>query len=187
MQDFPHGPSADSCIIHFDRQFSGLFRVLFPFRFNRVIYAALLTSAALASRSVVPCLYLVLCLSTFRAFFPCLFFLFPHAAILSYYLYFVSTSLSWSLLEKARFMFYFITKKGFGKPKPFRESRVYSTMLETTPEATVRPPSRIAKRSPSSIAIGVISVISMRMLSPGITISTPSGSLIVPVTSVVRK
>ena len=63
----------------------------------------------------------------------------------------------------------------------------YSRMSDTTPDATVRPPSRIAKRSPFSIAIGVISVISMRMLSPGMTISTPSGSLIVPVTSVVRK
>ena len=63
----------------------------------------------------------------------------------------------------------------------------YSMTLATTPDATVRPPSRMANRSPCSIAIGVISVISIRMLSPGITISTPSGSLIVPVTSVVRK
>ena len=64
---------------------------------------------------------------------------------------------------------------------------VYSMMLDTTPEATVRPPSRIANRRPSSMAMGVIRVISIRMLSPGITISTPSGSLMVPVTSVVRK
>ena len=64
---------------------------------------------------------------------------------------------------------------------------IYSMMLETTPEPTVRPPSRIAKRSPCSIAIGVISLIVIRMLSPGMTISTPSGSSIVPVTSVVRK
>ena len=63
----------------------------------------------------------------------------------------------------------------------------YSMMLWTTPEATVRPPSRIAKRRPSSMAIGVIRVISISMLSPGITISTPSGSLMVPVTSVVLK
>ena len=66
-------------------------------------------------------------------------------------------------------------------------SVTYSMMLETTPEPTVRPPSRIAKRSPCSMAIGVISLIVMRMLSPGMTISTPSGSSIVPVTSVVRK
>ena len=66
-------------------------------------------------------------------------------------------------------------------------SVTYSMMLETTPDPTVRPPSRIAKRSPCSMAIGVISLIVMRMLSPGMTISTPSGSSIVPVTSVVRK
>ena len=69
----------------------------------------------------------------------------------------------------------------------FYASLTYSMMLETTPEATVRPPSRIAKRRPSSIAMGVIRVISILMLSPGITISTPSGSLMVPVTSVVLK
>ena len=63
----------------------------------------------------------------------------------------------------------------------------HSRIFVTTPEPTVRPPSRIAKRRPSSHAIGVISVISMSMLSPGITISTPSGSLMLPVTSVVRK
>ena len=63
----------------------------------------------------------------------------------------------------------------------------HSRILVTTPEPTVRPPSRIAKRRPSSHAIGVINVISMSMLSPGITISTPSGSLMLPVTSVVRK
>ena len=63
----------------------------------------------------------------------------------------------------------------------------HSMILVTTPEPTVRPPSRIAKRSFSSMAIGVISVHSMSTLSPGMTISTPSGSLMLPVTSVVRK
>jgi len=57
----------------------------------------------------------------------------------------------------------------------------------TTPAPTVRPPSRMAKRRPSSIAIGAISVTSIETLSPGITISTPSGSVTTPVTSVVRK
>jgi hypothetical protein len=57
----------------------------------------------------------------------------------------------------------------------------------TTPAPTVRPPSRIAKRRPSSIAIGLISATTILMLSPGITISTPSGSTTAPVTSVVRK
>ena len=63
----------------------------------------------------------------------------------------------------------------------------YSMTLAITPEPTVRPPSRIAKRRPCSMAMGVIRVISMSRLSPGITISTPSGSLMLPVTSVVRK
>src|SRR5690606_30184197 len=63
----------------------------------------------------------------------------------------------------------------------------YSMTLDTTPAPTVRPPSRIAKRRPSSIAIGAISSTFIRMLSPGITVSVPSGSSIAPVTSVVRK
>ena len=57
----------------------------------------------------------------------------------------------------------------------------------TTPEPTVRPPSRIAKRRPWSIAIGWISSMDIWMLSPGMTISVPSGRLATPVTSVVRK
>ena len=57
----------------------------------------------------------------------------------------------------------------------------------TTPAPTVRPPSRMAKRSSFSIAMGVMSSTSTDTLSPGITISTPAGSVIAPVTSVVRK
>jgi hypothetical protein len=45
----------------------------------------------------------------------------------------------------------------------------------------------MANRSSFSIAMGVMSVTSMVMLSPGITISTPAGSISEPVTSVVRK
>src|SRR5262249_1498293 len=63
----------------------------------------------------------------------------------------------------------------------------YSKILVTTPAPTVRPPSRMAKRSPSSIAIGVISSIFIWTLSPGMTISVPSGRVQTPVTSVVRK
>ncbi len=63
----------------------------------------------------------------------------------------------------------------------------YSTIEATMPAPTVRPPSRIAKRSFSSIAIGTISSTSTVTLSPGITISVPSGSVTMPVTSVVRK
>ena len=63
----------------------------------------------------------------------------------------------------------------------------YSMIFVTTPAPTVRPPSRIAKRRPSSMAIGAIRVTLIFTLSPGITISTPSGSSQEPVTSVVRK
>ena len=63
----------------------------------------------------------------------------------------------------------------------------YSMTLATTPAPTVLPPSRMAKRRPCSIAIGVISVTTILMLSPGITISVPLGSSTAPVTSVVRK
>ena len=71
--------------------------------------------------------------------------------------------------------------------KKLRQSSDYLTISETRPEATVRPPSRIAKRRPLSIAIGAISSTLMETLSPGITISVPSGRVMVPVTSVVRK
>src|SRR5467141_142696 len=62
----------------------------------------------------------------------------------------------------------------------------YLTTSVTTPAPTVLPPSRIANRSAGSIPIGSPRVISITTLSPGITISTPSGSLTSPVTSVVR-
>ena len=82
-----------------------------------------------------------------------------------------------------------------GRPKMGRpqshsgmtQSVDYSTIAETTPAPTVRPPSRMAKRRPFSIAIGAISSTPNFRLSPGITISVPSGSVTVPVTSVVRK
>ena len=57
----------------------------------------------------------------------------------------------------------------------------------TVPAPTVLPPSRMAKRIDFSMAIGAINVTFMLMLSPGMTISTPSGKVISPVTSVVRK
>src|SRR6185503_6526201 len=62
----------------------------------------------------------------------------------------------------------------------------YATISVMVPAPTVRPPSRIAKREPFSIATGVISSPMMSVLSPGITISTPSGRCSEPVTSVVR-
>ena len=70
---------------------------------------------------------------------------------------------------------------------PVAGTSPYSRIFDTTPEPTVRPPSRMAKRRPSSIAIGAISSASNFRLSPGITISVPEGSCTVPVTSVVRK
>src|SRR5690349_4464460 len=52
----------------------------------------------------------------------------------------------------------------------------YLVIVPTTPAPTVRPPSRIAKRRPGSMAIGAISLTPRFTLSPGITISVPSGS-----------
>src|SRR3954451_16527326 len=76
----------------------------------------------------------------------------------------------------------------FGPPEHgLCKPRAYSWIPVTTPEPTVRPPSRMAKRRPSSMAIGWISSIVISTLSPGMTISVPSGRLATPVTSVVRK
>ncbi len=60
-------------------------------------------------------------------------------------------------------------------------------ILVTRPAPTVRPPSRIANRRPSSMAIGWMSSTDISVLSPGMTISVPSGRVTTPVTSVVRK
>ena len=68
-----------------------------------------------------------------------------------------------------------------------RSSSSYSRIFVTTPEPTVLPPSRMAKRTPSSMAIGLISSTLNRALSPGMHISAPPSRLAVPVTSVVRK
>src|SRR5690606_2519528 len=75
----------------------------------------------------------------------------------------------------------------FGQQKPAELADHHSMILATTPAPTVRPPSRMAKRSFSSIAIGTISDTVIDTLSPGITISVPEGSSTTPVTSVVRK
>ena len=63
----------------------------------------------------------------------------------------------------------------------------YSMIVATRPDPTVRPPSRIAKRRPCSIATGWISSIVISTLSPGMHISVPAGSSQTPVTSVVLK
>ncbi len=62
----------------------------------------------------------------------------------------------------------------------------YSMILVTTPAPTVRPPSRMANFEPCSNATGTINSTVRFTLSPGITISTPSGRVILPVTSIVR-
>src|SRR3954452_3659325 len=63
----------------------------------------------------------------------------------------------------------------------------YCRMVTMAPAPTVRPPSRMAKRWPTSRAIGVISSTDISTLSPGMIISAPSGSPMAPVTSVVRR
>ena len=67
------------------------------------------------------------------------------------------------------------------------KSKDYSITVATRPEPTVRPPSRIAKVRPCSIATGWISSIVISTLSPGIHISVPAGNSQTPVTSVVLK
>lgn len=66
-------------------------------------------------------------------------------------------------------------------------NRDYFTILVTTPAPTVRPPSRIAKRRPWSIATGASNFTLKVIVSPGITISLSAGNSTSPVTSVVRK
>ena len=69
----------------------------------------------------------------------------------------------------------------------FISSYNYSMIVATAPEPTVRPPSRIAKRRPCSIATLWISSTVISTLSPGMHISVPAGSSQTPVTSVVLK
>ena len=63
----------------------------------------------------------------------------------------------------------------------------YLSTFVTTPEPTVRPPSRMANRTLASMAIGEINSTSSLTLSPGMHISASPNSLALPVTSVVRK
>src|SRR5262245_28064987 len=63
----------------------------------------------------------------------------------------------------------------------------HSRIRVTTPAPTVLLPSRMAKRDFTCNAIGLSSSTVSSALSPGSTISAPSVSSMVPVTSVVRK
>ena len=74
-----------------------------------------------------------------------------------------------------------------GKDPPLPRSKPQAITSATRPAPMVRPPSRMAKRRPFSMATGAKSSTSTETLSPGMTISTPSGSVIEPVTSEVRK
>ena len=80
-----------------------------------------------------------------------------------------------------------LTSKSQGRRRPCAPTVCYSTISVTTPAPTVLPPSLMAKFNPSSIAIGEINSTFITVLSPGITISTPSSRRISPVTSVVLK
>jgi hypothetical protein len=73
------------------------------------------------------------------------------------------------------------------RPDTGVERGSYLLIFVTWPAPTVRPPSRMANWRPSSMAMGWISWTDISVLSPGITISVPSGSVTTPVTSVVRK
>lgn len=68
-QDFSHASPADSAIVHFDCQLPGFLRVLMPLQVDGVIFAALLTFAALAPGAVVPCFDRVLYFFAFRHLF----------------------------------------------------------------------------------------------------------------------
>ena len=68
-----------------------------------------------------------------------------------------------------------------------RIPQVHLIISVITPAPTVLPPSRIAKRCSFSIATGWMSSTVMVIVSPGMTISVPAGSVTSPVTSVVRK
>ena len=84
-------------------------------------------------------------------------------------------------------VFTLLTRESYQVPHKDSSLFPYSRIFVTTPAPPVRPPSRIAKRKPSSIAMGVSNATVIWVLSPGITISVPSCSSTDPVTSVVRK
>lgn len=70
VQRFPNASDTHSTVVHPDRQVSDFFRVCMHPRFYRIIFAALLTSAALCARTVILCLHLVLCPSASGASLP---------------------------------------------------------------------------------------------------------------------
>lgn len=81
----------------------------------------------------------------------------------------------------------YLDSQPFIRPQPLLLTRNYSMISRTLPAPTVRPPSRIAKVVPFSIATGTINSTVISTLSPGITISTSGSSSMLPVTSMVRR
>ena len=100
-QNFSCAAATHPAVVHLDRQFSGFFRILVMFRVYRVIYAALLTLAALAPRPVIPCLDLVLDLSAFWASFPCRFCPLSHISHSNDKIFALDTPKNVSLFRKA--------------------------------------------------------------------------------------
>ena len=91
------------------------------------------------------------------------------------------------LLAYKLFSYFSETNKPRHMASAININKCYLIIFDTTPAPTVLPPSLIANLRPSSIAIGAIRETVIFILSPGITISTPSGSSQAPVTSVVLK
>ena len=102
----------------------------------------------------------------------------------------------WTIFIKFQLIFIFLLILGCCVVLPFtfctcklyyftHNTIPYSIISVTTPAPTVLPPSLIANLVSFSKAIGAISLTVISTLSPGITISVPSGRFTVPVTSVV--
>src|SRR3989344_5337689 len=93
---------------------------------------------------------------------------------------------SYSLTYFCRFFSHFTWKEHL-KHSRYGSALFYLLILVTAPAPTVLPPSLIANLCFSSMAIGAINWTFKFTVSPGITISVPSGNKTSPVTSVVRK
>ena len=88
MQNFSNTSTADSAIVHLQSQFSGFFWICVFLRVYCIVFAALLTFAALAPRTIISRAHLIFSFSTYRAFLPCLYCHLFHMSILTLYLLF---------------------------------------------------------------------------------------------------
>lgn len=82
-QHLAHAATAHTGVVHLDGHFPRLGGIRVPFRFDRIIDAALLTLAALCSRSVIPGSYLIHRLAAVRTLIPNFFFFLFHSSIIS--------------------------------------------------------------------------------------------------------